>query len=756
MDYLDGMTDRQKEAILADGVCTLITAGAGAGKTAVLTRKAYHRLLPYRDQAMKYPPIVAITFTRDAAKEMHSRIKQIAGSQLSQKVIATTFHQFAIRWVIKPYFHLPFFKKQGLSRFKIASNRDLYFNLSQASDQALSDTQKRDMADTDKALEINEWLSLVRAYGHTHQSYFDTNKATFSSEVESLSDATALQSVPTSLDDKHRINFYYLKIWVAYTQLQRTDSLVDLDEILVLATTLLETDQSVRVELKRRFQHLFVDEFQDTNHCQFRFVMALAHDGKGLALFGDIKQAIYGFRGSDPSLFAKVPTRFKNHHSINLPDNFRSVEQVVHVGNLLAQHMSLSSGQPNSLPNENMIARNEGAPLEQVRYKAFKTSTDEVDWIATKIQWLHNEGISYPSIGILYRYRKLADDLENALISRRIPCRRVGGREDKSLYDDPRIFDIVMFLHLIFNPSSRNAMGLFMSTHNQFGLGMREYNQLATQHRFAHNHHAGLSYLLSHYFPSHHLGCAVLSRLTDSILTLSAKLERIKTFEDHCRSRDIHFEGLPAGKKVKVQEQYGAEYGERVSAFTSELREQYCAYFYLPFASDQLRQRNLSREKERIQDDFDAIFSYIRNPDRLISNEINVLEYLCSRPLCPPFIQRKQETNETDVELMTIHASKGLEKEAIFILGNSEEQWLAYTQYTDEDSLTYQEELRLLYVAVTRAKRQLYLTRHVYHYVRNKLYETHPLPFLQYFQESESVSIEEFIESEEEKVLNHG
>ncbi|MCC2524974.1 ATP-dependent helicase [Vibrio coralliilyticus] len=723
--YLEGMTERQVAAITNEG-CTAVTAGAGAGKTAVLTRRVYRLLLKYRSSERKHPPVVAITFTRDAAKEMDRRIKDMAGKSLAKMALATTMHQFAINKILKPNFHLPFFKKQGFKLWKIASGRDSFFHLNQATDIALSNKQLGDFKQLEKSMELKEWMSLVRAFGHSPSSYFAQNKAAFHGVASTLQELLSYDQLPTNLNDTQRRNFYCLKIWHRYVEINRKHSMIDLDEVLVQAAHLLERDPAVRRTLRERHPQLLVDEFQDSNLCQFRFVVALAGDGEGLSTFGDIKQAIYGFRGSDPQLFIELLNRFPRHTLVNLPDNFRSASQVVEVGNALARKMTLK------VTDEPMIPRNEAKPYEPVIFHEADYPSTEAEWIATKMQWLRDKGIPYHKMGVLYRYRKLGDALENELIERNMPARRVGGSDDKSLYEDERIVDIVLFIHILFNPSSKKAMSTFIAENSGFGIDRKEYNVLFQKHGFAGNHHKAISYFTNQHFSQSEQSWVVLNSIAQALFDLSARLERVRTFEHYCRHKNMQYDGLPPGQKSKIEKQLGDAYLMAVEEFVAKLKSYYCQSFFMPFASAQVKANAISRHQERINEDFDSIFSYLLNRNRLVHESINVHEYLKSRPLITERTKKDQEENTSDIELMTVHASKGLEKEAIFIVGCSDETWFKDKTASEPTSLNYQEELRLFYVANTRARLQLYITRHKEYKYRNSYYETQPLDFLQY------------------------
>ncbi|HDY7428857.1 MULTISPECIES: ATP-dependent helicase [Vibrio] len=729
-DLLQGLTERQSMAVQSDGVCNVIDAGAGAGKTAVLTRKVYRIVtaLPVSDS--KYPPVVAITFTRDAANEMGSRIGAMVGAEKAKCVLATTFHSFALNRVIKAFIGHDFFKKHGLrSQVCLASERDILHCIALSIEKGLSQAQQKHLKRIENKPSFSEWLSLTRAFGHSPESYFESCRQSL--RLESIVKLRQTKAVVSSKEDAQSIlterdivNIYYLKAWFEYVDQLRgigDKGMIDFDEVLVLATQFLELNQDIRKIVKSRYRFICVDEFQDTNNCQFRFVLAISDDGSRLSLFGDIKQAIYGFRGSNPYLFAKIPQIYKNSRVIYLPDNFRSVQQIVEVGNALADNMKLR------MSSEPMIAQNNSQPIEPVTIIKLDSEQSEAEWIATKMQWLKDQGIAYKDMKVLYRFRKLANALENELISRNIPCRRVGGNEDKSLYEDPRIIDIVLYLHLIFHPQSKFAMSRFLTEHSQFGFSSQSWRELQHHHTF-HNHHHALEFLIHEHFSRNHVGYRPLSELAKDALTFSAKLERLKTFESYCRFRNVQYEGLDMKARAKVVTAQGDAYISALESFSKELLDRYLEYFYLPFIADEYRQRMVKRDIERFQEDFRAVCSGMFSHTRLFDEKLNVLEYMCSRPLLSSNMPKTSAENLTDVEFMTVHASKGLQAEAVFIVGCNEERW--FKEPCHAESPQYEEELRLFYVGCTRAQKQLYISHFKHYLKRGELINCNPVSFL--------------------------
>ncbi len=713
-DLTQGMTDRQTAATLHWGRPAAVSAGAGAGKTKVLTARV--GLAIQKTQAPE--SVVAITFTNDAASEMRSRVIDLVGKSIGGQCVITTFHSFAMNHVLKPFWNHPFLKSLGCTGKTLNiefSNLTLNHLRKSSRGNALSRQQDSHLSElTDNVdAEFQSWLSLVRSYGYTPMSYFDNLESNFATIDELCRFYEKLQ-----LDDatsKDYINHYFLKCWVHYDGLLREKEAIDFDQVLVFSMMLLEHDSTVRRKLKARFKVFLVDEFQDTNVCQYRFILQLVGTGENFSLFGDIKQAIYSFRGSSCYLMANIANQFSDIEIFNLPDNFRSTSNVVSVGNKIAEQMGVQ------LVREPMIPHKQS----QVKptFRQFANEDGEATWVADKILELKGQGIKPQDIGILYRFNKTGQGMENFLISRNIPYRRIG--TDKGLYEEDDIRDIVIFLHLLYHPYANNVLKFIFAMFPQFGVSGTALSEAMKSVRASGggkvNNHQVLTFIYNNnlYKPV----CAPqLKALIQLIIDLSGLTQRVNTFEDFCRHLNEHYSNLDETRKKVIEDELGDRFWqsrrETISklckAYTQRFRSLFGGAFFATETAVDLATKNFGLV-------FNASFE-------TALSETNFLQYVCSRPLIDKVRSNKEDENTSDVELMTIHASKGLEKQAIFVIGSSEQSWWRDTT-TPSSGDAYEEEMRLFYVALTRAIEHLSFTFSATREYNRKLQRCYPVRF---------------------------
>ncbi|ACH64639.1 ATP-dependent DNA helicase Rep (plasmid) [Aliivibrio fischeri MJ11] len=719
---LNGMTERQKEGVLHHGTPTVITAGAGAGKTAVLTKRIakaiYHSGNP--------ESVVAITFTKDAANEMKERVNNLVGAGLGNRAVISTFHSFAMNRILRPNWGHPFLRSLGCVGKTLSiefSNISIDHIRKNALMTGLSSSQRNHLECffEKPEEEFASWLSLTRSYGFTPMTYFNeiSKQANFPySSIKELS-IDSNEVVIKDAEPSIYSNIYFLKAWMYYDSTLRERESIDFDQVLVFSMLLIEKEKDIRLKLKQRYQFFEVDEFQDTNVCQYRFLLALVGDGKNLAMFGDIKQAIYSFRGSNCYLMANINKQFSNLKITNLPDNFRSTHNVVAAGNAIADCMKIQ------LVSEHMIGHKESQVMPFVT--CYENEDQEAHNIVNKILALKADGIAPQNIGILYRFNKLGQNMENYLISRGVSYRRIGN--DKGLYEEPDIRDIVIYLHLIFNPYSIKAIRCFFASFIEFGVTTEALNSAIKSFQGRGdkriNNHQLLSFIVERGIckPStkEHL-----SRVLKIIMHCSGLSSRITSFDSYCRSVNEQYTNMPSDHCKAVEKRLQEQFWGAVRDFVKELSTIYVEQYKYMFYSQADQQKRLKMSRELATKHYHLIFNACYDEEL---SETNLTQYICTRPLLDKVTKKDDEENTTDIELMTIHASKGLEKEAIFIIGCSEESWWKESDIkagTDK----YEEELRLFYVALTRAIEHLFFTYSATRSFRNTEQPCNPLRFL--------------------------
>lgn len=711
---LHGLTPRQSLGVTDKGTTKVVTAGAGAGKTAVLTRCVVQAIWDTPPPAQ----IAAITFTSDAAREMRERVVKFVGKAVAERAVISTFHSFALNHILKPHWANPLLKSWGYTSkvVKLETSpvvvRALY---KQAVKHSLSSKQQghysRLLEDSDK--DFSAWLSLTRSYGMTPATYFTS----MSTEFESIDD---LVGTMDKLTCDHAINHYHLKVWIGYEQLLTERESIDFDQVLVLSMLLLEQDKAVRADIRRRFPVFHVDEFQDTNLCQYRMVLAMVGDGAQFSAFGDIKQAIYGFRGCNCYLMANMTKHFTNAHVINLPDNFRSTDKVVNAGNALADVMRVQ------LTSEPMIAHKSSSVMPTtVRTLDARAMAH---WVIDRILSLKAQGVKGKDIGLLYRFNRIGQEIENFLISRNVPYERLGS--DKGLYEEPDIRSIVIFLHTIFNPFSTPAIFAFFAEHKKFGIGSEQirgaHKALASSHGNKVNNHALLSYILDNKLCSSENAHIALGNFTKAIFVLSKALSQIDTFERYCQRMNVQYSGVDSDTREHAEKELGDAFVLARREFIAQLSHYYLTHSLFLFDGDKERKEaSVKRSKPINTELFGLVFNALF--DEAFS-DTDARKYICSRPLLG--LRRvESEVDEDKVQLMTVHASKGLEKQAVFLLGCTEQQW--FKDEVEYQSDNYEEELRLFYVATTRAIEHLYYVFPETIVFRNDVRVCRPHQFLQ-------------------------
>ncbi|WP_390240748.1 ATP-dependent helicase [Vibrio sp. R78045] len=693
---IQGMTERQSEGVLASGSPVAITAGAGAGKTRVLTTRIAKII---RDGN---PPesIVGMTFTSDASMEIKNRVIGIVGQVAGGKANISTIHSFAMWKVLCAHWNHPYLKKLGCvsKTFKLETSNLTLEQLKKSSKRnALSNAQVKHLDGLVEKSdnEFTSWLSLTRSFGYTPMTYFKDLDSPFTSLEELCRFPEKLTHEVSTFKDY--VNHYFLKCWVQYDSLLREREVIDFDQVLVFAMMLLEHCATTRISIKKRFKYFLVDEFQDTNVCQYRFILALVGDGKNFSMFGDIKQAIYGFRGSSCYLMANIEQQFANIQIINLPDNFRSTDKVVAAGNKIAEHMGIQ------LVSEPMIAHKSSKIIPAMRQ--FVTENDEAHWVCDKILELKGKGIAPQDIGILYRFNKIGQSMENYLINRCISYRRLGN--DKGLYEEPEIQNIVIFLHLIFHPYSPKALKFLFAMFTQFGVNQSIINEarkgLSKNSDGQVNSHQVLTNIMTNNQCKESTR-PYLKKLVNLIVSLSGSCQRVNTFDDYCRAINEQYSNMADEHKESIEKTHGDKFWGARQDVIKQLTNHYVDSFLGLFGSTQSTSSDTT--KELAEHNFTLIFN---GSYEYSLSESNFLQYVCSRPLIDRVKKKKDDLNETDVELMTLHAAKGLEKKAIFIIGASEECWWRDPSIKNGTD-AYEEEMRLFYVGLTRAIEHLTLT----------------------------------------------
>lgn len=396
----DTLNDRQCEAVKHTEGPLLITAGAGSGKTKVLTCRIAHLLelgvAPYR--------ILAITFTNKAAKEMKERVTNLVGAQ-ADSIWLSTFHSFCAK----------------LLRFEVDGFHGYTrnFTIYDSSDQLVL------VKDCLKKLNLDDKQFTPRSV-----------LGTISSAKNVLMDAKAFAAKASDFYEQKVADIYAM-----YQEKLRENNAVDFDDLLFLAVRLLQENEEVREKYQSRFQYILVDEYQDTNHAQYALTKILAARWRNICVVGDADQSIYAWRGADIRNIIDFTRDYPDAASIKLEQNYRSTKTILHAANAVIDNNE-------SRPKKTLWTENPTGN-KIIHYQA-QTEHDEADYIAGVIYNRHEISHEpYGDMAILFRTNAQSRVLEEKLMRYAIPYTMVGGTK---FYDRKEIKDVLAYLRLLYNP----------------------------------------------------------------------------------------------------------------------------------------------------------------------------------------------------------------------------------------------------------------------------------------------------------------
>ena len=611
-NILNELNDRQRDAVTSEAPSLLVLAGAGSGKTRVLV----HRVA-WIVEAMQSNPnsVMAVTFTNKAANEMKSRIQELLQSPLAD-LWCGTFHGLAHR---------------TLKRFYKEANLISTFTVLDAEDQLR--VIKRICKDNN--LEESSWPAKQIQW-----------------QINSWKDAGKR---PKNVDDSK--DFYaetVKKIYSQYDEICKKDSLVDFAELLLKSYELLKTNKKVRDFFHRRFRHILIDEFQDTNVIQYAWLNEVASKEASITAVGDDDQSIYGWRGAKVGHLEDFKTKHKQNATIRLEQNYRSTSIILNAANALIENNQARLGK--NLWTES----NEG---EQITlYQAFNEQ-DEARFVAEIIKSWMDGGELFSDSAVIYRSNAQSRAIEEALLRANIPYRIYGGLR---FYDRLEIKNAISYLRIIFNPHDNPAFERSVANPTR-GVGAKtlaKIRSLANQHNISYIQAS--SKMIDENLISGR-GANGLKKFLEIILGLCGKIDDISLSE-------IVGSILEQSGLIQFHEKEPGEKGKTRKENLEEL---------------------LSAAKN-----FEMSFS-----DDKTNREITE-QFLSNVSLDAG--DRQADEFDDAVQLMTLHSAKGLEFPLVFMTGLEETLFPHGRSMESPDQL--EEERRLCYVGITRAMKKLYLT----------------------------------------------
>ena len=412
MDLLKDLNEAQRAAVEYIDGPSLVIAGAGSGKTRVLTYKIAYLL----SQGMKPWSIMALTFTNKAAKEMKERIGKLVGNDLAQHLYMGTFHSIFSRILRAEAEHIGF--NNNFTIYDESDSRSLIKAI--VKEMGLDDKKYKPAAVHAKISMAKNNLMSAAAY-ESDAAIFEQNKRAQMPEVG--------------------------KIFVAYVQRCKQANAMDFDDLLTLTYQLFREHEDIRHKYAARFDYVLVDEYQDTNHVQMSIVMQLCQEKQRVCAVGDDSQSIYSFRGANIDNILNYQRQFQGTRLFKLEQNYRSTQTIVEAANSLIKH------------NRNQIPKDvfsENAKGEKILYKPAYSDKEEAVIVAKDVKRIRREdGCQYSDFAILYRTNAQSRSFEEEFRKQGIPYRIYGGL---SFYQRKEIKDIIAYFRLVANPDDEEAI----------------------------------------------------------------------------------------------------------------------------------------------------------------------------------------------------------------------------------------------------------------------------------------------------------
>ncbi len=597
MGTLENLNNKQLEAVKELDGPMLILAGAGSGKTRVLTTKIAF-LLDQRD--ISPVNILAITFTNKAAKEMKERIYDLIGREAFRLQIST-FHSFGLKLL-----------KENYDRLGLDKN----FNVLDADDSLT--LVKKIMKNFD--------LDTTKFNPKAIRNIISSNKN------EMVSPEEYHKFVYTDFDEIAE------KVYTEYEKNLRRSSVVDFDDLLILPIKLFDENKDILAKYQEQYKYIFIDEYQDTNRPQYILSKMISAKYKNITVVGDADQAIFTWRGADYKNILNFEKDYPNSKMVVLDENYRSTKKILEAANRVIVNNKLRK------EKDLWTSNDEGENI--VYYRAFD-EVDESNYVIKEVKKLLDDGVSPKEICILYRANAQSRNVEDAFLRNNISYRVVGSF---AFYSRKEIKDLVAYLKLINNPKDDVSL-LRIINYPKRGIGLKSIENLELE---ASNSNKPL-------FESISSGKELAFKNIIEDLIKAKETMSLTDFIDLVLNKSGIKEDLENEKTLEAD----------------------------------IRLENL--------EEFKSITKSVEENDGIVS----LSDFLDELSLVSDVNDQKSESNDDKVSLMTIHSVKGLEFDYVFIVGVEEGLFPHINSMESLDEL--EEERRLAYVAITRAKKKLYI-----------------------------------------------
>ena len=614
MSIYDTLNEQQKEAVFHTEGPFLILAGAGSGKTRVLTHRIAYLI---EERGVNPWNILAITFTNKAAGEMRERVDRLVGFG-AESIWVSTFHSTCVR-ILRRY----------IDRIGFDTNFTIYD----------SDDQKSLMRDVCRVLDV------------------DTKKYKERMFLSAISAAKDEMITPDEYELNAAGDFGKQKIAQVYREYERqlhANNALDFDDLLLKTVQLFQTQPDVLESYQERFRYIMVDEYQDTNTVQFKFVSLLAAKYQNLCVVGDDDQSIYKFRGANIRNILNFEQEFQNARVIKLEQNYRSTQNILNAANAVIQ---------NNRGRKDKTLWTDNGDGEKVHLRQFDTAYDEAEFVADDIRKNIGNGGTYQDYAILYRTNAQSRMFEEKFVACNIPYKIVGG---VNFYARREIKDLLCYLKTIDNGRDDLAVRRIINVPKR-GIGLTTITRIQES---AAARKIGFYEAL--------LGLDLIpgvARAASKLDSFVALIEYFKRRSDEVSITDLMNEII---EKTGYIENLEAEDKEDAQARIENIEElvSKIAAYEEQCAAEQVKP-SLSQFLEEV--------ALVADIDSL-------------------------EENPDYVVLMTLHSAKGLEFPHVYLVGMEDGLFPSYMTITSDNDEDLEEERRLCYVGITRAEQELTMT----------------------------------------------
>ena len=616
--YLNDLNDAQLSAVLKTDGPSMVIAGAGSGKTRVLTYKIVHLV----NNGVDPFEILALTFTNKAAREMKLRISSMIGESDSKSIWMGTFHSV-------------FAKILRFEAHKIGFTSDFTIYDTQDSERLISSIIKEMNLDKDvyRSKSIRNRISTLKNNFITVNGYFSNNELV---ESDNLSRKPETGNIYKEYNDR----------------LVKSNSM-DFDDLLMKTNELLNNYPEVLAKYQEKFKYILVDEYQDTNNSQYLIVKSLSDRYQNICVVGDDAQSIYSFRGANINNIINFRNDYDDVEIFRLEQNYRSTKNIVNAANSVIDHNK------NKIDKEVWTENDFG---DKVQISSNQSDIAEARSICQKIQTINDSNLS--DIAILYRTNAQSRPIEDSLRLNKIPYRIFGG---VSFYNRKEIKDILAYLRLIINSNDEESLKRVIN------------------------------------YPARGIGLVTINKII-----IAAQKNNLSLYDTIKKHKELHI-SFSSSVSLKLQnfidliEVFKIE-NEKLNAFdlTKELINKVKII-------DELKKdespEGISRV-ENVQELLNGIRDFIEDQKEIVDSNDRLSEFLSNVSLSTDF--DIEHESEDYISLMTLHLSKGLEFKHVFIVGLEEDLFPSALSYNTRSEL--EEERRLFYVGITRAKQNLYLS----------------------------------------------